>query len=129
MIYTGRITACIKLVLYSVVCFFVWAEIVPFGGFQAYAGDTALLEKGERLVRQHCTRCHVVGDLNRRRGIIQGMDEIPAGKVVRSEVPLSEMFGYATDVRSQTQGRASFSMEFLKYAEVPNNIAEQLKTA
>jgi len=71
----------------------------------------------------------VVGDLNRRRGIIQGMDEIPAGKVVRSEVPLSEMFGYATDVRSQTQGRASFSMEFLKYAEVPNNIAEQLKTA
>ena len=71
----------------------------------------------------------VVGDLNRRRGIIQGMDEIPSGKVVRSEVPLSEMFGYATDVRSQTQGRASFSMEFLKYAEVPNNIAEQLKTA
>ena len=71
----------------------------------------------------------VVGDLNRRRGIIQGMDEIPSGKVVRSEVPLAEMFGYATDVRSQTQGRASFSMEFLKYAEVPNNIAEQLKTA
>ena len=71
----------------------------------------------------------VVGDLNRRRGIIQGMDEIPSGKVVRAEVPLSEMFGYATDVRSQTQGRASFSMEFLKYAEVPNNIAEQLKTA
>jgi elongation factor G len=57
------------------------------------------------------------------------MDEIPSGKVVRSEVPLAEMFGYATDVRSQTQGRASFSMEFLKYAEVPNNIAEQLKTA
>ena len=71
----------------------------------------------------------VVGDLNRRRGIIQGMDEIPSGKVVRAEVPLSEMFGYATDVRSQTQGRASFSMEFHKYAEVPNNIAEQLKTA
>ncbi len=71
----------------------------------------------------------VVGDLNRRRGIIQGMDEIPSGKVVRAEVPLAEMFGYATDVRSQTQGRASFSMEFLKYAEVPNNIAEQLKTA
>ena len=71
----------------------------------------------------------VVGDLNRRRGIIQGMDEIPSGKVVRAEVPLAEMFGYATDVRSQTQGRASFSMEFLKYSDVPNNIAEQLKTA
>ena len=70
----------------------------------------------------------VVGDLNRRRGIILGMDEIPTGKTVRSEVPLSEMFGYATDLRSATQGRASFSMEFLKYAEVPNNIAEQLKT-
>ena len=65
----------------------------------------------------------VVGDLNRRRGIILGMDEIPTGKTVRSEVPLSEMFGYATDLRSATQGRASFSMEFLKYAEVPNNIA------
>jgi elongation factor G len=70
----------------------------------------------------------VVGDLNRRRGIILGMDEIPTGKTVRTEVPLSEMFGYATDLRSATQGRASFSMEFLKYAEVPNNIAEQLKT-
>jgi len=71
----------------------------------------------------------VVGDLNRRRGIILGMDEIPSGKVVRSEVPLAEMFGYATDVRSQTQGRASFSMEFTKYAEVPSNIAQELKTA
>jgi elongation factor G len=71
----------------------------------------------------------VVGDLNRRRGIIQGMDEIPSGKVVRAEVPLAEMFGYATDVRSQTQGRASFSMEFTKYAEVPSNIAQELKTA
>jgi len=70
----------------------------------------------------------VVGDLNRRRGIILGMDEIPTGKTVRTEVPLSEMFGYATDLRSATQGRASFSMEFLKYAEVPNNIAEQLKS-
>jgi elongation factor G len=71
----------------------------------------------------------VVGDLNRRRGIILGMDEIPSGKVVRAEVPLAEMFGYATDVRSQTQGRASFSMEFTKYAEVPSNIAQELKTA
>ena len=71
----------------------------------------------------------VVGDLNRRRGIILGMEEIPSGKVVRAEVPLAEMFGYATDVRSQTQGRASFSMEFTKYAEVPSNIAQELKTA
>ena len=71
----------------------------------------------------------VVGDLNRRRGIILGMDEIPSGKTVQAEVPLAEMFGYATDLRSQTQGRASFSIEFLKYSDVPNNIAEQLKTA
>jgi elongation factor G len=66
----------------------------------------------------------VVGDLNRRRGIIHGMDENPAGKVIRSEVPLAEMFGYATDLRSATQGRASFSMEFSRYQEVPDNIAE-----
>ncbi len=66
----------------------------------------------------------VVGDLNRRRGIILGMDDVPAGKVVRAEVPLSEMFGYATDLRSSTQGRATFSMEFDKYVEAPQNIAE-----
>lgn len=65
----------------------------------------------------------VIGDLNRRRGIIEGMDEIATGKTVRAQVPLSEMFGYATDLRSQTQGRASYSMEFLKYAEAPNNVA------
>lgn len=67
----------------------------------------------------------VVGDLNRRRGLIQGMDESP-GKVVRAEVPLAEMFGYATSLRSATQGRATFTMEFLKYAEAPNNIAEEV---
>ncbi|MDF1797344.1 MAG: elongation factor G [Coxiellaceae bacterium] len=66
----------------------------------------------------------VVGDLNRRRGVIQGMDEGPAGKIVNVEVPLSEMFGYATDLRSLTQGRANYTMEFLKYAEAPNNVAE-----
>jgi elongation factor G len=66
----------------------------------------------------------VMGDLNRRRGILQGMDEIPTGKVIRAEVPLSEMFGYATDLRSLTQGRASYSMQFAKYAEAPNSIAE-----
>jgi elongation factor G len=68
----------------------------------------------------------VVGDLNRRRGLIQGMDESPSGKVVRAEVPLAEMFGYATALRSATQGRATFTMEFLKYAEAPNNIAEEV---
>ena len=66
----------------------------------------------------------VVGDLNRRRGIIGGMDENPAGKIIRANVPLSEMFGYATDLRSATQGRANFTMEFEKYAEVPDSIAE-----
>lgn len=68
----------------------------------------------------------VVGDLNRRRGLISGMDETPAGKVVNAEVPLAEMFGYATDLRSATQGRATYTMEFAKYAEAPNNIAEEI---
>jgi elongation factor G len=66
----------------------------------------------------------VMGDLNRRRGIVQGMDDAPAGKVIRAEVPLAEMFGYATDLRSATQGRATYSMEFEKYAEAPNTVAE-----
>jgi translation elongation factor EF-G len=65
----------------------------------------------------------VIGDLNRRRGIIEGMEDGPSGKLVRALVPLAEMFGYATDLRSATQGRASYSMEFGKYAESPNNIA------
>jgi len=65
----------------------------------------------------------VMGDLNRRRGLVQGMDDSPAGKVIRAEVPLAEMFGYATDLRSATQGRATYSMEFEKYAEAPANIA------
>ena len=68
----------------------------------------------------------VMGDLNRRRGILQGMDEGPAGRVIRAEVPLSEMFGYATDLRSATQGRATYSMEFAKYAEAPASIAEAI---
>ena len=66
----------------------------------------------------------VVGDLNRRRGIIHGMEDGPSGKVVSGEVPLAEMFGYATDLRSASQGRATFTMEPLKYAEVPSNVAE-----
>ncbi|NIB44579.1 elongation factor G [Pseudomaricurvus alkylphenolicus] len=68
----------------------------------------------------------VVGDLNRRRGMIQGMDENPSGKVVNAEVPLAEMFGYATDLRSATQGRATFTMEFERYAEAPKNIADEV---
>ena len=66
----------------------------------------------------------VIGDLNRRRGHIQGMEDGPSGKVVTAEVPLAEMFGYATSVRSMSQGRATFTMEFAKYQEVPNNVAE-----
>jgi elongation factor G len=69
----------------------------------------------------------VMGDLNRRRGMVQGMDDGVGGiKIIRAEVPLSEMFGYATDLRSATQGRASYSMEFFKYAEAPSNIAESI---
>jgi elongation factor G len=66
----------------------------------------------------------VIGDLNRRRGQITGMDEQPSGKVITAEVPLSEMFGYATTVRSMSQGRATFTMEFEKYVEVPSHIAD-----
>ena len=68
----------------------------------------------------------IVGDLNRRRGIVTGMEDVAAGKAVRAEVPLSEMFGYATSMRSATQGRATFSMEFAKYKEVPDSIAEAI---
>ena len=68
----------------------------------------------------------VIGDLNSRRGMIQGMEDGPSGKLVRAEVPLSEMFGYATALRSATQGRACYSMEFAKYNEVPASIAEAL---
>ncbi len=68
----------------------------------------------------------VMGDLNRRRGILQGMDETAAGKTVSALVPLSEMFGYATALRSMSQGRATYTMEFKKYAEAPTNVAEQV---
>ncbi len=66
----------------------------------------------------------VVGDLNRRRGLIIGMEDSPSGKIIKAEVPLSEMFGYATDLRSMSQGRASYTMEFKCYGEAPTNIAE-----
>lgn len=68
----------------------------------------------------------VMGDLNSRRGMVQGMDEAHSGKVVRAEVPLAEMFGYATELRSATQGRATYSMEFSKYSAVPAGIAEAI---
>jgi len=68
----------------------------------------------------------VNGDLNRRRGILQGMDESPAGKIIRAEVPLAEMFGYATDLRSMSQGRATYTMEFSKYSEAPKKHNELL---
>ena len=68
----------------------------------------------------------VMGDINRRRGLPQGMEDGPAGKIIRAEVPLSEMFGYATDLRSMSQGRATYTMEFAKYNEVPNNVADNV---
>ncbi len=68
----------------------------------------------------------VMGDLNRRRGMVQGMEDRSMDKVINAEVPLAEMFGYATSVRSLSQGRASYSMEFLKYAETPANVAEEV---
>ncbi len=68
----------------------------------------------------------VIGDLNSRRGMVQGMEDGPTGKLVKAEVPLAEMFGYATSLRSSTQGRASYSMEFAKYNEVPSSVAEAI---
>ena len=68
----------------------------------------------------------VIGDLNSRRGQVSGMTDRNNAKIIDAEVPLSQMFGYATDLRSKTQGRASYSMEFEKYVEVPKNIAQQV---
>jgi elongation factor G len=68
----------------------------------------------------------VMGDMNSRRGMVQGMEDAPSGKIIRAEVPLAEMFGYATDLRSATQGRATYSMEFGKYTEVPASIADAI---
>lgn len=68
----------------------------------------------------------VMGDINRRRGIVQGMEDVHFGKAIRAEVPLAEMFGYATDLRSMSQGRATYTMEFEKYAEVPVNVAKTI---
>ncbi|WP_372956490.1 elongation factor G [Marinobacter sp.] len=94
----------------------------------ALEADPALLEPIMKVevVTPEDYMGDVVGDLNRRRGVVQGMDEGPAGKIIRAEVPLSEMFGYATDLRSATQGRASYAMEFAGYSEAPSNIAEAI---
>ena len=92
----------------------------------ALEADPALLEPIMRVevVTPEDYMGDVMGDLNRRRGMVQGMGDSPSGKVVNAEVPLAEMFGYSTDLRSATQGRATYTMEFDKYAIVPSNIAE-----
>jgi elongation factor G len=92
----------------------------------AIAGGAVLLEPVMKVevVTPEENMGDVMGDLNRRRGQVQGMDDNPSGKIIRAEVPLAEMFGYATDLRSATQGRATYTMEFSKYAEAPNSIAE-----
>ncbi len=94
----------------------------------ALEADPALLEPvmAVEVVTPEDYMGDVMGDLNRRRGMVQGMEDSPAGKVITAEVPLAEMFGYATDLRSATQGRATFTMEFQKYAEVPGNIADSI---
>ena len=92
----------------------------------ALEADPALLEPMMKVevVTPEEYMGDVMGDLNRRRGMVQGMEDSAMGKVIDAEVPLAEMFGYATDLRSATQGRATYTMEFEKYAEVPGNIAE-----
>ena len=92
----------------------------------ALKADAALLEPMMKVevVSPEEYMGDVMGDLNRRRGMVQGMEDSSMGKVINAEVPLSEMFGYSTDLRSATQGRATYTMEFDKYAVVPNNIAD-----
>ena len=94
----------------------------------ALEADPALLEPimSVEVVTPEDYMGDVMGDLNRRRGLVQGMDDSPSGKVVRAEVPLAEMFGYSTDLRSATQGRATYTMEFDKYAIVPGNVADAI---
>jgi elongation factor G len=94
----------------------------------ALLADAALLEPvmSVEVVTPEDYMGDVMGDLNRRRGMVQGMEDSPSGKVINAEVPLAEMFGYSTDLRSATQGRATYTMEFNKYAIVPNNIAEAI---
>ena len=91
-------------------------------------GKAVLLEPTMKVevVTPEANMGDVVGDLNRRRGLISGMDDTPSGKVVDASVPLAEMFGYATDLRSATQGRATYSMEFEKYSEAPASVADAI---
>jgi elongation factor G len=91
-------------------------------------GGAVLLEPimAVEVVTPEVNMGDVVGDLNRRRGLIGGMEENASGKVVTADVPLAEMFGYATDLRSATQGRATYTMEFSKYSEAPKNVAEEI---
>jgi elongation factor G len=94
----------------------------------ALAASPVLLEPvmGVEVVTPEDYMGDVMGDLNRRRGIVVGMDDSPAGKIIRASVPLSQMFGYATDLRSATQGRATYSMEFEKYDEAPKSVADAI---
>ena len=94
----------------------------------ALEADPALLEPmmAVEVVTPEEYMGDVMGDLNRRRGMVGGMEDSPSGKVINADVPLAEMFGYATDLRSATQGRATYTMEFKQYAEVPGNIADSI---
>ena len=94
----------------------------------ALQADPALLEPimAVEVVTPEDYMGDIIGDLNRRRGIVLGMEDSPSGKIVTAEVPLAEMFGYSTDLRSASQGRATYTMEFKKYAEVPGNIADSI---
>jgi elongation factor G len=94
----------------------------------SHKGGAVLLEPVMKVevVTPEINMGDVVGDLNRRRGLILGMDDSPSGKIVDAEVPLAEMFGYATSLRSATQGRATYTMEFAKYSEAPSNIAQEI---
>ena len=94
----------------------------------ALAADPALLEPVMKVevVTPEDYMGDVMGDLSRRRGIVAGMEDTVSGKVIRASVPLAEMFGYATDLRSATQGRATYSMEFEKYEEAPKSFADAI---
>ena len=119
--HLGRFIICINTIA-------LYTGIAASQALRKYAqeADPCLLEPVMKVevVTPEENMGDVMGDLNRRRGLVQGMDDTPAGKVINAQVPLGEMFGYATDLRSATQGRASYSMEFECYAEAPQNIAE-----
>ena len=94
----------------------------------ALQADAALLEPMMKVevVTPEEYMGDIIGDLNRRRGLVEGMEDVASGKIIRSKVPLAEMFGYATDIRSATQGRASYSMEFANYTQVPTSVADEI---